>query len=64
MSKFFRDTVGAEKQDSYGGICLSMKRYCERKQVPLLPRPGDDSFVIDVTTLFYSFIGVALKKTR
>lgn len=39
-----------------------MKRYWERKQVPLLPRPGDDSFVVDVTTLFYSFIGAALKK--
>jgi len=38
-----------------------MRSYRERKQVPLLPRPGDDSFVADVTTLFYSFIGVALK---
>jgi len=34
----------------------------ERERVPLLPRPGNDSFVVDVTTLFYNFIGAAVKK--
>lgn len=31
MRELFQDTADVEKQDSYGGICLSMKRYCENE---------------------------------
>lgn len=63
MPKLFRETVGAEKRGFVRwNLPLYEKILRERMSTVASTPPDNCSFVANVTTLFYSFIGAALKE--